>query len=78
MDPRWFVPPGADLPETMAMPTPRLPREDQQEQWVRDLEIDPDLYWPADAKRPLTQQWPNITLNPREMLKQRGIEIPDK
>ncbi len=38
----------------------------------------PDLYWPADAKRGLTQQWPNITLNPREMLKQRGIEIPDK
>jgi ribonuclease Z len=80
MDPRWFMPPGtplADLPETMSMPTPRIPREDQQEQWVRDLEIDPDLYWPPDAKRPLTQKWPNLTLNPREMLKARGIEIPD-
>jgi ribonuclease Z len=77
MDPRWFVPPGADLPETLSMPTPRLPREEQQEQWVRDLEIDPDLYWPPDAKRPLTQQWPGITLNPREMLAQRGIEIPE-
>jgi ribonuclease BN (tRNA processing enzyme) len=77
MDPRWFVPPGAPLPETISMPTPRLPREKQQEQWVRDLEIDPDLYWPADAKRPLTQKWPGITLNPREMLKARGIEIDD-
>ena len=77
MDPRWFVPPGADLPETITMPTPRLPREEQQEQWVRDLEIDPDLYWPPDAKRGLTQQWPGITLNPREMLAQRGIEIPE-
>ena len=44
---------------------------------MRDLEIDPDLYWPPDAKRSLTQKWPNITLNPREMLKARGIEIPD-
>jgi hypothetical protein len=45
---------------------------------VRDLEIDPDLYTPADAKRPLTQKWPGITMNPREMLKARGIELPDK
>jgi ribonuclease Z len=76
MDPRWFVPPGADLPETLSMPTPRNPRENQQEQWVRDLEIDPDLYTPPHAKRDLVQQWPGITLNPREMLAQRGIDIP--
>jgi ribonuclease Z len=76
MDPRWFVAPGADLPETISMPTPRIPREDQQEQWVRDLEIDPDLYWPPDAKRGLTQTFPGITLDPRKMLAQRGIELP--
>ncbi|MFB3052226.1 MAG: hypothetical protein ACE1Z0_09605 [Acidimicrobiia bacterium] len=76
MDPRWFVPPGTDLPETISMPTPRTPREDQQEQWVRDLEIDPDLYWPPDAKRGLTQTFPGITLDPRKMLAQRGIELP--
>ena len=48
MDPRWFVPPGADLPDTISMPEPKLPREDQQEQWLRDLEIDPEsdtLLW---------------------------------
>jgi ribonuclease Z len=78
MDPRWFVPPGADLPDTISMPDPKSPgREDQQEQWLRDLEIDPDLYMPPDAKRRLTQKWPGITLDPREMLKQRGID-PDE
>ena len=76
MDPRWFVPPGADLPDTISMPDPKLPREDQQEQWLRDLEISPDLYMPPDAKRRLTQKWPGITLDPREMLKARGID-PD-
>jgi len=76
MDPRWLVPPGAELPETLSMPTPRNPRENQQEQWVRDLEIDPDLYFPPDANRELVQQWPGITLNPREMLAQRGIDLP--
>jgi ribonuclease BN (tRNA processing enzyme) len=78
MDPRWFVPPGEELPETIEMPTPRLPREAQQEQWVRDLEINPNLYTPAHAKRDLTQKWPGITLNPREMLKARGIDIDEK
>jgi len=77
MDPRWFVPPGADLPDTLEMPTPRHPREDQQAQWVRDLEIDPALYTPPDVKRQLTQKWPGITLNPREMLKARGIDPDD-
>ncbi len=78
MDPRWFVPPGADLPDTISMPTPRIPRETQQEQWVRDLEIDPNLYTPPHAKRDLTQKWPGITMNPREMLKARGIDIDNK
>jgi len=77
MDPRWFVPPGESLPETISFPQPTIPREAQQEQWVRDLEIDPNLYWPSDAKRPLTQKYPNVTLNPREMLKARGIDIDD-
>jgi ribonuclease Z len=78
MDPRWFVPSGHGLPETIDFPTPRNPREDQQDQFVRDLEIDPALYYPADVYRPPTQTWPGITINPREMLAQRGIELdPD-
>jgi hypothetical protein len=77
MDPRWFVPPGGKLPEKIDFPTPRMPREVQQEQFVRDLEIDPKKYYPADAYREPVQKWPGVTLNPREMLKARGIEIDD-
>jgi len=37
------------------VPQPRLPREKQQEQLTRDLEIDPKKYYPPDAYRePLT------------------------
>ena len=45
---------------------------------MRDLEIDPNLYFPPDAKRKLVQKWPGITLNPREMLKARGIDIDEE
>lgn len=78
MDPRWFVAPGEKLPDEIKFPTPRMPREDQQEQFVRDLEIDPHKYYPPDAYREPVQTWPGVTLNPREMLKARGIEIDDK
>ena len=77
MDPRWFVEPGSKLPDTIEFPTPTMPREVQQEQFLRDLEIDPKLYYPPHAYRKPTQKWPGITLNPREMLKARGIEIDD-
>ena len=77
MDPRSFVKPGEKLPEKIEIPTPRMPREVQQEQFVRDLEIDPKKYYPPDAYRKPTQKWPGITLNPREMLKARGIDIDD-
>ena len=76
MDPRWFVPKGKGLPEQIDFPTPRNPRENQQEQFVRDLELDPELYYPEGALRPQTQTWPGITIKPREMLAQRGIEVP--
>ncbi len=77
MDPRWFVPPGEDLPDKIEFPTPTMPREMQQAQYLRDLEIDPKLYYPPDAYRPPTQKWPGITLNPKEMLKARGIDVDD-
>jgi hypothetical protein len=38
------------------VPQPRLPREQQQEQLTRDLEIDPHKYYPPDVYRqPLTK-----------------------
>jgi ribonuclease Z len=76
MDPRWFVKPGEKLPEKITFPTPTMPREVQQEQFLRDLEIDPKKYYPPDVYREPVTKWPGIVLNPREMLKARGID-PD-
>lgn len=78
MDPRWMLKPGQKLPETIALPTPRMPREVQQEQFLRDLEIDPKLYYPPDVYRKPVQKWPGVILNPREMLESRGIKIDEK
>ena len=55
-----------------------MPREVQQEQFLRDLEIDPKKYYPPDAYRKPVQKWPGVVLNPREMLKARGIKVDDK
>lgn len=44
------------LPDKVQVPQPRLPREVQQEQETRDLEIDPHKYYPDDVYRePLTK-----------------------
>jgi ribonuclease Z len=77
MDPRWFLKPGEKMPKEIKLPTPTMPREVQQEQFVRDLEIDPKKYYPPDAYRKPVQKWPGVTLNPREMLEARGIKVDD-
>ena len=41
------------------------------------LEIDPKLYYPAGVYRKPVQTWPGVTLNPREMLKAKGIEVDE-
>ena len=33
---------GIDLPEKVTIPAPKLPREQQQEQFLRDMELDPE------------------------------------
>jgi ribonuclease BN (tRNA processing enzyme) len=39
------------LPDSVPLPQPRLPREEQQEQYTRDIEIDPHKYYPPDVYR---------------------------
>jgi ribonuclease Z len=77
IDPRWLVPPGAELPDEMQMPTPRIPRADQQDASLREMEIDPHLYYPPDVERDQVSTWPEdgVTIHPKEMLKARGIDI---
>ena len=44
------------LPDEVPIPLPKLPREEQQEQYTRDMEIDPKKYYPEDVYRePLTE-----------------------
>jgi len=80
MDPRVMLPPGVPLPDKMEIPRPTMPREEQQEQFLRDMEIDPDLYYPDDAARPPTQTWPEegFFLEPKKMLKARGIDVDEE
>ena len=77
MDPRMMLPPGQPLPDKIEIPRPKMPREEQQEQFLRDMEIDPHLYYPDDAYRPPTQTWPEEGwfLEPKKMLEARGIDV---
>jgi hypothetical protein len=38
-----------------------LPREEQQDAYLRERELDPNLYYPADVQRPLTQHYDENT-----------------
>jgi ribonuclease BN (tRNA processing enzyme) len=42
---------GEPLPKEFVVPQPRMPREEQQEQYTRDIEIDPKKYLPEDVYR---------------------------
>jgi len=53
--------PDGKLPEYVQMPKPRLPREEQQDAFLRDRELDPALYYPPDVQRPLTQHYDEDT-----------------
>jgi ribonuclease BN (tRNA processing enzyme) len=43
--------PGQEPLTEIEVPQPRIPREDQQEQYTRDNEIDPRKYYPPDVYR---------------------------
>lgn len=66
----------SDLPDELELPRPRLPREEQQEQHTRDLEIDPDLYYPEDVKRePLTELPDPLKMPIKEIMRSMGYDI---
>ena len=62
----------------MVMPKPRLPREQQQDEYVRKMEIDPVKYYPPDVNRPLVLKMPaNLDLV-KGMLKAKVAGIKAK
>jgi ribonuclease BN (tRNA processing enzyme) len=64
---------GKQLPPEIPLPQPRLPREKQQEQFLRDMEIDKSLYYPPDANREIVQKWPTgFALNVQDLINARG------
>ena len=76
LDPRWLMPPP--LPEELELPRPEMPREEQQEQLTRDLEIDPGKYYPEDVERPpLTKLEDPLTINLKAMLAARNPKKAD-
>jgi len=78
MDPRAMFPPG-QLPEKLRLPDPTRPREMQQEQFLRDMELDPADFYPPDADRDISTQWPEegVEMDVETLLRAKGVE-PDE
>jgi ribonuclease Z len=53
--------PEGEIPDYVPFPKPRLPREEQQDAYLRERELNPELYYPADVIRPLTQHYDEET-----------------
>ena len=59
------------MPEEIEIPAPKLPREQQQDAYLREIEIDPEKYMPADVQRDLVLEWKEMKINVEEMKKSR-------
>lgn len=55
LDPRLFLAPG-EVPDAIKLPDPTRPRETQQEQFLREMEIDPHECYPRDVDRDITDK----------------------
>jgi len=73
-DPRELLAAGAQLPDEIEIPRPKLPREEQQQQFLRDMEIDPHKFYPEDADRKLMRTWPQegVKVSAQELIDARG------
>jgi hypothetical protein len=79
MDPRAMLPPDKPMPAKLRLPDPVRPREMQQEQFLRDMEIDPEKYYPPDEDREVTPVWPEegVELDVKTLLKAKGVDVDD-
>ncbi len=57
MPPLRAVFPEGKIPAEIPIPKPRLPREEQQDAYLRERELDKKIYYPADVNRDLVQHY---------------------
>jgi hypothetical protein len=63
---------GDVLPKKIELPQPKIPREEQQIQYMREIEIDPNKYYPEDVYRdPETKLDNPLIIDLEKMLKSR-------
>lgn len=70
-NPRWILNEyfGGQMPKEIAMPKPHFHAFANQEQAIRDLEIDPALFTPKDQMRKWVREWPtDLKINPAAMM----------
>ena len=60
---------GQQIPKEIAFPAPRSTREEQQEAYLREIEVDPAKYYPKDVDRDLITSMPPIKINVAELIK---------
>ena len=65
------------MPDEVPLPKPRPPREEQQEQYTRDIEIDPHKYYPPDVYRPPLTKLPDDLSFSKEDLEGMIAARPD-
>ena len=58
---------GAEIPNEITFPAPKIPREEQQEQYLRDIEIDPRKYMPKDVYRDPITKLPEIKISTEQL-----------
>lgn len=59
------------MPKEIVVPNPKMPREKQQDAYLREIEIDPKKYTPEDVQRDLVLKWKEMKMNVEEMKKSR-------
>ena len=56
------------LPKEIEFPAPRRTREEQQDAYLRQIEIDPARYYPAEVNRDLITSMPPMKIDVEELV----------
>lgn len=62
---------NGQLPSVIKIPAPRIPREEQQDPYLREIEIDPQEYTPQDVQRDLVLEWGEMEIDVEQMKQSR-------